>query len=594
MMKKNYCLISLLLFYSFYPQKKENSIYYEIKKNYEFYPENDNRAFYYLKQLLELAKKNKNYDQLTKGYEDAVFFSKSRTDKLKYADSTILAAIKSKKNENISRAFLGKGIVLYFNYRKYKPALEEYLRAYHYSEMGDDKYLNNEIIYHIGVVKSYLGYYDSALSNFRTANTFFQEHIKHNQHPNIIYNNQKGFLNTLHRMIVCERHLKKSNSLDSLINIGITKTINNPDFKQEYGYFMKEKGILQYESKHYAAAILTLKNSIRYISAVNDFSWTSVNYFYIGKSYFALKKHELAISNFKKVDSILYNHHFMLPELRENFEILINDAKKNKDAAQELLYTKRLLKSDEIISKDFSYLSAKIHREYDTAELKKEKKRLEQTTSLGIWILLFLIVITAVLLIIIIRRSRNERQIKINYKILEDKTINDLYNIAPSRRTFESIFDDEKSELDKELINKILKKLEQFEKREKYTELGLTIQKLAISLNTNSNYLSQIINEYKGCNFNRYLVELRIKYITNKLYNEKVFLNYKIETLAEKCGIASRSNFSNLFREINGMRPAEFIKKRLKDLEGESKPETGEPFMSNQTSSGHLNLSEPD
>lgn len=594
MMKKNYCLIFLILSYYVYPHNKENSIYYEIKKNYEAYPENDSRAFTYLKQFLQLAKKNKNYEQLTQGYEDAVFFSKNKTDKLRYADSTILAAIKSKKNENISRAFLGKGIVLYFNFRKYKPALQEYLRAHHYSEMSDNKYLNSEIIYHIGVVKSYLGYYDSALSHFRIANQFFQENLKYNQHPNIIYNNKKGFLNTLHRIIVCERHLNKSNSLDSLISVGIRNTINNPDFRQEFGYFLKEKGILEYEHKDYASAIVNFKNSIRNISIVNDFSWTSVNYFYIGKSYLGLKDQKLAISNFKKVDSILSSNHFMLPELRENYELLIDNSKKNNDAAEELLYTKRLLKSDEIISKDFSYLSAKIHREYDTAELKKEKKRLEQTTSFGIWILLFLIVIAVIMLLMIIRRTRNERQIKINYKILEDKIINNHYNITSSIRSFECNYDDEKSELDQDLVNKILKKIELFEKKEKFTELGLTIQKMAMSLNTNSNYLSQIINEYKGCNFNRYLGELRIKYITNKLYNEKIFLSYKIETLAEKCGIASRSNFSNLFREINGMRPAEFIKKRLKDIEGESKHDTEKPIMSNQTSSNHLNLSESD
>nr|WP_252730327.1 AraC family transcriptional regulator [Chryseobacterium indologenes] len=46
-------------------------------------------------------------------------------------------------------------------------------------------------------------------------------------------------------------------------------------------------------------------------------------------------------------------------------------------------------------------------------------------------------------------------------------------------------------------------------------------------------------------------------------------MNYKIETLAEECGIASRTNFSNLFREINGMRPTDFIKKRRKDIDAE-------------------------
>jgi hypothetical protein len=46
-----------------------------------------------------------------------VFYSASSVDKLKYADSTVYAALLSKNNDIISDAYLGKGIIYYFNYK---------------------------------------------------------------------------------------------------------------------------------------------------------------------------------------------------------------------------------------------------------------------------------------------------------------------------------------------------------------------------------------------------------------------------------------------------------------------------------------------
>ncbi|MBV6879711.1 hypothetical protein NG800_005480 [Epilithonimonas ginsengisoli] len=64
------------------------------------------------------------------------------------------------------------------------------------------------------------------------------------------------------------------------------------------------------------SAINDLDKSARLMK--DDFAWLSVDYFFIGKSYLALNKQDLAISNFKKIDSIFNKHEFILPELREN------------------------------------------------------------------------------------------------------------------------------------------------------------------------------------------------------------------------------------------------------------------------------------
>src|SRR5690606_7096277 len=56
----------------------------------------------------------------------------------------------------------------------------------------------------------------------------------------------------------------------------------------------------------------------------------------------------------------------------------------------------------------------------------------------------------------------------------------------------------------------ILLKLEKFENSTKFTNHKLTISTLAVQMNTNTTYLSEVINNHKGKNFNSYINDLRI------------------------------------------------------------------------------------
>jgi YesN/AraC family two-component response regulator len=88
---------------------------------------------------------------------------------------------------------------------------------------------------------------------------------------------------------------------------------------------------------------------------------------------------------------------------------------------------------------------------------------------------------------------------------------------------------------------------------------------LSNSLNTNPRYLSEIIKQHKGKNFNNYLNGLRIHYITNKLYDTPVFREYKISYLAEACGFSSREVFAVIFKKETGVTPSYFISQLKKD-----------------------------
>lgn len=568
--KKVYIVILFFCFAVVFCQKSDFNEYAQLRKKYENYPDSDIRALPHINLYIAKAKQEKNYQRLFQGYKDAVMYSVTKEEKLVYSDSAVFAAKTSGNNDLISVAHLGKGVVFYYNYKKFKKALDEYMVAYEYSKHSKDEYFKHKILYHIGVVKSYLGYYENALALFEKCRNFFKSKLGAELHPNEIYNCTKGYYNTLHQMAICHRNLKNYKISDSLAELGFRQTSIDNDLLLENSYFLKCKGITSYRKKNYAQALKELGLSLPEIRKNADISWEPIIYFYMGKSFLAQGKTIEAIDNFRKVDSIFQNYHFILPELRENYELLIKHYRQQNNDKQQLYYTNQLLTVDEVLHKDFKYLVDKIHKEFDTRILQEEKVKLEKANSKGILINSGLMVFASSLVIALSIRYKREKKIRRQYLALENKFMK-LKKETSKPVIDVRIEDGKKYEMAKDKIEELLHKLQVFEHKKRFTQKGLTIYKLAQQFNTNDKYLSYVINEYKGKNFTKYLSELRIEYITQLLFSEKKYLDYKIESLSEECGIASRQNFSNLFYEINGIRPTDFIRKRKAELQANLK-----------------------
>ncbi len=110
-----------------------------------------------------------------------------------------------------------------------------------------------------------------------------------------------------------------------------------------------------------------------------------------------------------------------------------------------------------------------------------------------------------------------------------------------------------------------LLKLQKFEESQKFLRKDVNLTHLANTFNTNTRYLSDVINQHKGKNFHNYLNELRIQYITELLYKEPKYREYKVSYLAEVSGFASREVFSVVFKKETGVTPSYFINSLRKD-----------------------------
>ncbi|WP_312819026.1 helix-turn-helix domain-containing protein [Kaistella carnis] len=536
--------------------------YMQLQKCYADFPENDARALPAVQKSIRLGKKNQNFRHLVYAYEDAAYYSKDRRQKLLYSDSIIQAAKKTGDTAMISKAYLAKGIVFYFNYRNYDQALDQYLEAAAFADETGEDYLIFKIKYNIGVVKSYLGYHEEAIALFRECSHFFADQMKNSKHPTLTFNNTRGYLNSLHQLSISYRHRKQWKQADSLLMISAAY-LNQPDFRQENAYFLKEKGIGIARKKLYTKSIDTLLAAAEILKEKEEEGYLTVVFYSIATDYLLLNKQGLATNYLLKVDSLFRKNRTVLPETRAAYELLLKSTDYRKNPDQASYYITQLLKADQQLNHDVPYLSSRIHREYDTKKLWAERNKLMKAKKSGDHLVVLSLVISLTLVGFLMISRRRQKKILHAYQKLQV-----TLNTPPltSAITEEIRRQNKKPWYEPHTAENILQKLKVFEEQEGFINPDLTIINLAAALQVTKNNLSYVINEHLNMNFTTYLNTLRIRYITEKLNNDREFLKLKTPELARKCGIKSRQHFSRLFYEHNKIRPSDFIELRIKQL----------------------------
>ncbi|WP_326984585.1 AraC family transcriptional regulator [Chryseobacterium sp. MYb264] len=155
---------------------------------------------------------------------------------------------------------------------------------------------------------------------------------------------------------------------------------------------------------------------------------------------------------------------------------------------------------------------------------------------------------------------RNQKSINFSYD-KEVVEIDDFSNISvvevgqndDVKRRNESL-------MTSETETKLLELLEDFEKGNLYNNKNMSLPFLAGELNTNTKYLSYVINQYKSSDFKTYVNRLRVNYIVNKLIGDEKYRQYKISILADECGFSSHSKFASVFKAVTDFSPSAFIK----------------------------------
>ncbi|WP_417352542.1 helix-turn-helix domain-containing protein [Flavobacterium alkalisoli] len=538
------------------PDSISNKTYEELITEIDRYKNDSIKLFVYLNTYIEKAKRENNKDRLIVGYRKTLK-EFPEEEALKYSDSILTIAQSLNDDVLIGKSYIDKAII-YFRFKNYNKSLSSYLIADKYITEKNDIYTQYKIKYGIANMKSYLGHHQEALDLFTECKNFYGQQEG--------YNNRLGYLHSLCSMGRSNFRLKNYDVCSQINELGI-KESEEEDLSLIHTYFIQSEGINQYQKNNYQKSIKLLSASLPEIIRNEDFVNVAVNYFYLGKDYLKLNNDEKGIAYLQKVDSILQEHDYANLDLRETYEIFINYYKEKGDLENQLLYTNRLLEADKILEKNYKDLVSTIYKEYDTAALIASKDNLEKTLkrntiiSYTVYCLGGLIIL--VISLLLIRNYKKQKIYKLKYEELIAKTEKKETKPEEAVEVTEEATDD--LDINQDIIVKILNGLEAFENREGFLNAGINQSALAEDLNTNTSYLSKVINHYKGKNFNSYLNELRVNHAVTLLKNSSVHRRYTIKALAEELGFSNPRSFSDAFFSQTGIKPSYFIKQLEKE-----------------------------
>ena len=191
--------------------------------------------------------------------------------------------------------------------------------------------------------------------------------------------------------------------------------------------------------------------------------------------------------------------------------------------------------------------TSKSHYLYDFKKIEKENRSAINKANkkqITLYFLLSIIVLFSGLIIYILRRKIIKKS--------ESKQV--------KAETEESLIKKKDYNIDKLLEKRILKELKELESSTQFLDSNFSIIDLAKKMETNTSYLSFIINKNKNRTFKQYLLELRINYLIEKLKTDKKLRRYTIESLGEEVGYTNASAFTRAFRKQMNCTPSTYIK----------------------------------
>ncbi len=465
---------------------------------------------------------------------------------LKYIDSCILYARTQKNDSLLIKALSQKGKT-YFTFGKYTNAITYYLQLDSLAKVTKNIRYQMYSNHSIGSIKNLTGNHKEATELFLKNKDIITPLLEEKKYYTV-------YLNTL--IGLCSAHTyydidAAASYLPELKNFSMKA--NDTD---ALSYYFTLQGIVDYKRKKYAAALAVLDQADSLITVLGTKRNLFPVYRFRGKVYFDMQQYSDAIVAFEAIKSLQNEVKFDHFEFREVLSLLANSyeqieddekALENYRLAHNLSYVDTLQKTIRytILEK---YDKKTLEDKIASLKTKSEQKEKQNTSLVFLCIGLF----TALSMLLFVYKKQQRRN-----KRKFDQLVQQLASNKVNAPTTEST---NKFQISDEKISKILDGLEKFERANLFLKQNTSLASVAKKLNTNTSYLSEIVNTHKGVTFKNHITQLRIDYALNALKNDKVLRSYSIKAIAKELGFKSEGAFSRAFKKQTGIYPSFFIK----------------------------------
>lgn len=391
--------------------------------------------------------------------------------------------------------------------------------------------------------------------------------------------------------LLTSKNLKERMTLSKLyqlqaINDGVSKkygeALKNFDISDQYlDYDNEENKITRQENTIFRALYLMRANRreeskklldevIHEIENQGDYAFLAAfAYEALSQYYFSKEDYHTAIhyleKGFSRIEDLPYNDlKLIFYELfTENYLALNNG---EKYSYYNNLYSDLKNKLDSNRKEGIQYI-VKLLEIYHKKNIEYQKQNKSIQVKIIISITLFLILGTIVGFYYEQRRGKDLRKQLVFFEGQRKRKISASISIAHEEPLIKVNKTSEKDQakVSKEKETEILEKLKEWELTDNYLNKNMSISILSAETGINTKYLSEVINNNKGKNFNGYINELRINHIASLLRTDPAYLNYKVSYLAEYTGFSSHGAFTNVFKSITGMSPNHYIQEIIKN-----------------------------
>ncbi|CAA9198937.1 helix-turn-helix domain-containing protein [Flavobacterium collinsii] len=566
---KHYNIVLLLLFSTFLSAQnfKKNLVklsYKELKESFWNNEGNKNEQFEYANTYLNKAKRENNPIERARGAYLISLISVNEVA-VKYLDSAILYSKNLDDKKLPSYAYFAKAYILKEQFN-YKEAIENFLIAERFAKKRDTDFYY-ETKFSIAALRSEeLGQVNEALDLYKECFAYYKG--KRTRTPQYSFSYQL----VIFALADAYKALKQCDSATYYNKLGYRESAFTKDHHNN-SLFVLNEGANMVMFKKYNVALDSINKAIPKIIFYKDYGNILASYYYLGKSFDGLGKKEKAVENFVKVDSMYKITKRITPEFIEGYPYLIKYYRDIGDKENQLKYLNKYMDINNTLQNNYKELTKKLQKEYDIPNLFLEKENLisslknEKNKSYwGLSISLFAFIGASGV-------SFYQYQLKKKYRIrfntiMEEKSIRELIEDDDKRleKIKQSNSPKEDIGISEEIVTEIIAKLISFEKEKGYLTSTITIQTLANNFETNSKYLSKVINTYKSKTFTNYINDLRIEYALESLKEDSKLRKYTIQALALEFGFNSAESFSTAFYKKAGIKPTYFIK----ELEGTS------------------------
>ncbi|WP_046759281.1 helix-turn-helix domain-containing protein [Kordia jejudonensis] len=429
------------------------------------------------------------------------------------------------------------------NKKQFKCALDYYFLANKTAKKSANIDLSYMMKYNIGLLKNEVGHHEETVEYMRDLLNYFKDKRRYSTYLNslCILSNSYTYMNLL-------------DSASHLNRMGYKESIKLSD--SSHYYFTFYEGINKFYQGKISASKDSILKSLAFIEKSDDKNKIAISYYYLGKIYKKLASENLSKTYLLKIDSMFISDEYLPFYCRDSYKILSKGDKNN-----ELYYNNQLLKLDSVLYQNYRKINTTIYKGYEQEEIVSTKQKIIDTLNndnkyISTYALVFLILMSVFGVALILNyKKRKKDQIRFN-DILNKQKIDSKQKVSKNERI---------KDIDEMVVKNVLDNLTVFEDKEQFLEKGLSINDLAKIVETNSKYLSIIINHYKQKTFSNYINDLRIDYIVEKLKKDKKYRNYNMTGLSEESGFSNRRSFSIAFNKRTNLSLKYFINKIHKE-----------------------------